>query len=65
MTEKGKQLKIACLREGIYQKELARMVGIDPSLISKAISGERPIKSEKNKKIIARLLDKPIELLFD
>jgi len=64
MTEKGIELKIACLREGIKQKELARAVGVSESLISLVTTGERHI-NEKKKKIIARILNKPLEAIFD
>jgi len=64
MTEKGIELKIACLREGIKQCELARAVGVSESLISMVAAGERHI-DEKKKKIIARILNRPLETLFD
>ena len=55
-TKEGIELKMTCLRKGIYQYELAKMVGISPSLISKATTGERHIK-EKKKKIISNILN--------
>jgi len=65
MTEKGIKLKVACVREGFTQREIARAVGVSPSLISKTMTGERHIRSEKKRKIIARLLNRPIEAIFD
>jgi transcriptional regulator with XRE-family HTH domain len=64
MTEKGKELKIACIREGIKQRELARAVGVSETLISLVAAGERNI-DDKKKKIIARILNRPTEMLFD
>ena len=64
-TKKGIELKIAYTREGFTQREIARAVGISPSLISKTMAGERHIKSEKKRKIIARILNKPEEAIFD
>lgn len=64
MTKRGMELKIACLREGIYYYELARAVGVSPSLISKVGAGERQI-NDKRKKIIARILNRPMETIFD
>jgi len=64
MTEKGKELKIACIREGIKQYELARAVGVSESLISLVAAGERHI-DEKKRKIIARILNRPVEAIFD
>ncbi len=64
MTKKGKELKIACIREGIYPSELARAAGISQSLLSKVGAGERRL-NEKKKRIIARILNRPEEVLFD
>ena len=64
-TKKGIELKLAYTREGFTQREIARAVGVSPSLISKTLTGERHIKSEKKRKIIARILNRPEEVLFD
>jgi len=65
MTEKGIKFKVACVRGGFTQREIARAVGVSPTLISKVIAGERYIRSEKKRKIIARILNKPEEVIFD
>ncbi|NQT67102.1 MAG: helix-turn-helix transcriptional regulator [Actinobacteria bacterium] len=64
MTEKGKQLKIACVREGFTQREIARAAGVSPALISMVLAGERRV-NERKKKIIARILNRPTEAIFD
>jgi len=65
MIGKGINLKVACVREGFTQKEIAEVVGVSPSLISKVVTGERNIKNEKKRKIIARVLNSSQEVLFD
>ena len=64
MTEKGIKLKVACVRESFTQREIARAVGVSPALISMVMSGERRL-NPKRKKIIARILNRPIEAIFD
>ncbi len=64
MTRKGIKLKVACVREGFSQREIVRAVGVDPALISKVMAGGRHL-NPKRKKIITRLLDRPIEVIFD
>ena len=64
MTEKGIKLKVACVREGFTQREIARAAGVSPALISMVMMGKRRL-NPKRKKIIARLLDRPIESIFD
>ena len=64
MTKKGIKLKVACVREGFTQREIARAAGVSPALISMVMMGKRRL-NPKRKKIIARLLDKPIEAIFD
>jgi len=64
MTEKGIKLKVACVREGFTQREIARAVGVSSALISMVMAGERRL-NPRRKKIIARLLDRPIESIFD
>lgn len=64
MTKKGIKLKVACVREGFTQREIARAVGVSPTLVSMVIAGERHI-NERRKKMIARLLNRPIEAIFD
>jgi len=64
MTKAGLKLKIACVREGFTQREIAKAVGVDPTLISKVMAGERRISIRK-KKIIARILNRPVETIFD
>jgi len=64
MTEKGIKLKVACVREGFTQREIARAAGVSPAFISMVMVGERRL-NPRRKKIIARLLDRPIEAIFD
>jgi len=64
-TKKGIELKLAYTEEGFTQREIARMIGVSPSLISKIMTGERHIKNEKKRKIIARVLNRPEEVIFD
>ena len=64
MTEKGIKLKVACVREGFTQREIARAAGVSSALISMVMVGKRQL-NPKRKKIIARLLDRPIEAIFD
>ena len=64
MTEKGIKLKVACVREGFTQREIARAAGVSTAFISMVMAGERRL-NPRRKKIIARLLDRPIEAIFD
>ena len=64
MTEKGIKLKVACVREGFTQREIARAAGVSAAFISMVMAGERRL-NPRRKKIIARLLDRPIESIFD
>ena len=64
MTEKGIKLKVACVREGFTQREIARAAGVSAAFISMVMAGERQL-NPRRKKIIARLLDRPIEAIFD
>ena len=64
MTEKGIKLKVACVREGFTQREIARAAGVSTAFISMVMAGERRL-NPRRKKIIARLLDRPIESIFD
>ena len=46
MLKKNIKLKVACIEKRIKQYELARLLGIDESLISKHINGVRELSEE-------------------
>lgn len=58
----GKSIKIIRSATGLNQNDFAKVVGLDPSLLSRYESGERPLSEEFIMKVTQKLRV-PIELL--
>jgi transcriptional regulator with XRE-family HTH domain len=56
-------LKIAILESGKTQDEVARLTGIDASLVSKIVRGYRPATDVEREKL-SKLLKKRVDHLF-
>ena len=63
MRNKNLNLKLAILEEGLTQRDLAREIGINESLVSMAIHGKFIFDDEQKSKI-AQLLNRPERELF-
>jgi putative transcriptional regulator len=59
----GLNLKIARIKKGLSQKELAKLAGISPATVSKAENGKINLRIDTIKKI-SKVLDTPIMDLF-
>lgn len=66
MSEKGyeeageqlkKSFKIAMLESGYRQRQLARMIGVNESQISRAIGGDTQTKSKQIRQTLRKILD--------
>jgi transcriptional regulator with XRE-family HTH domain len=59
----GARLKAEALRQGYVGRDLADLVGVSESAVSRWFSGEREI-AERHRMELARVLDVPLLALF-
>ena len=60
---KNYDLEIAIIRTGRKKKSIAKQAGIHPSRLSQLIQND-PEPREKEKEMLSKVLDKPVEELF-
>jgi transcriptional regulator with XRE-family HTH domain len=59
MLAQGKRLRLAMLRKGLTQQQVAELLGVTHSAVSSCVAGRRP--NRKHLPRLAAILDVPVE----